>query len=668
VDRVPLCKKSIPSGRATRIKQKPLAFGRLKKPPQIVEMAANGNLIFQETNKATFVGANSNVVIDTVNASFGVGVDVNGPTSNLHVVGNAYVTSNMEVGTANLFVDTVNSRVGIGTTDPAYSFDVQTTSDASDKTMTRLYSAANATGVSSTGLILEKGAGYGGVIKGFISQGIGSGLSLHTLNGGTEAQAMTIMNSGNVGIGTSSPTDLLDVHYPNPSYGSLTGTEEGSLTVSAGAEHSNAAVYFRTPFDAAAPAKRAIFSDGGSYSGASSGGLHFCLESTNDNTTKVDLTDSKMVIKQNGDVGIGTTSPAAQLEIHGIGQTSETSFDQTGSMGGVLALRSDDGGAGSGGAVMFGSHAGFHAAIKASLEDGSSNTRGRLAFFTRSNTTDTTMSHAMTIADGGNVGIGTTNPDKAKLHVIGSKSTSLTSWYYNASGITGQVTNYSRNLSGYFGNHLACEELQVFSDRRIKTEIEDIDDGSALILFRQIQPKTYKYLDKVERGNERVYGFVAQEIKELMPEAVDVSSGKIPNIYEVANVSNSNVITFTHFNTSNLVSNSNILEVQTVHGDSQSLNIAEVVDEHVIRVDEDLSDWIGSVDESGNVASGNQLFVYGQEVNDFHHLKKSAIWTVTTAALQEVDRQQQADKARITELESQLASVLTRLDALENAS
>ena len=631
-------------------------------------MAANGNLIFQETNKATFVGANSNVVIDTVNASFGVGVDVNGPTSNLHVVGNAYVTSNMEVGTANLFVDTVNSRVGIGTTDPAYSFDVQTTSDASDKTMTRLYSAANATGVSSTGLILEKGAGYGGVIKGFISQGIGSGLSLHTLNGGTEAQAMTIMNSGNVGIGTSSPTDLLDVHYPNPSYGSLTGTEEGSLTVSAGAEHSNAAVYFRTPFDAAAPAKRAIFSDGGSYSGASSGGLHFCLESTNDNTTKVDLTDSKMVIKQNGDVGIGTTSPAAQLEIHGIGQTSETSFDQTGSMGGVLALRSDDGGAGSGGAVMFGSHAGFHAAIKASLEDGSSNTRGRLAFFTRSNTTDTTMSHAMTIADGGSVGIGTTNPDKAKLHVIGSKSTSLTSWYYNASGITGQVTNYSRNLSGYFGNHLACEELQVFSDRRIKTEIEDIDDGSALILFRQIQPKTYKYLDKVERGNERVYGFVAQEIKELMPEAVDVSSGKIPNIYEVANVSNSNVITFTHFNTSNLVSNSNILEVQTVHGDSQSLNIAEVVDEHVIRVDEDLSDWIGSVDESGNVASGNQLFVYGQEVNDFHHLKKSAIWTVTTAALQEVDRQQQADKARITELESQLASVLTRLDALENAS
>ena len=70
-------------------------------------MAANGNLIFQDTNKATFVGANSNVVIDTVNASFGVGVDVNGPTSNLHVVGNAYVSHRtLEVANSKFSLDT----------------------------------------------------------------------------------------------------------------------------------------------------------------------------------------------------------------------------------------------------------------------------------------------------------------------------------------------------------------------------------------------------------------------------------------------------------------------------------------------------------------------------------------------------------------------------------
>ena len=46
------------------------------------------------------------------------------PTATLDVNGNLSVTSNVEVGTANLFVDTVNSRVGIGTSAPGYTLDV----------------------------------------------------------------------------------------------------------------------------------------------------------------------------------------------------------------------------------------------------------------------------------------------------------------------------------------------------------------------------------------------------------------------------------------------------------------------------------------------------------------------------------------------------------------
>jgi uncharacterized coiled-coil protein SlyX len=61
-------------------------------------MAANGFLNFQGTKKATFVGTNSNVVINTLNSSLGIGVDENGPTSNLHVVGNAYVSTGLTVG------------------------------------------------------------------------------------------------------------------------------------------------------------------------------------------------------------------------------------------------------------------------------------------------------------------------------------------------------------------------------------------------------------------------------------------------------------------------------------------------------------------------------------------------------------------------------------------
>jgi hypothetical protein len=88
---------------------------------------------------------------------------------------------------------------------------------------------------------------------------------------------------------------------------------------------------------------------------------------------------------------------------------------------------------------------------------------------------------------------------------------------------------------------------------------------------------------------------------------------------------------------------------------------------------EDLTEWIGSVDETGNVVisveeynaledtagyeeiidnytktvtthPGTQLFIYGQEVDDFVFVKKDAIWTIATAALQEVDRQLQDTK------------------------
>jgi hypothetical protein len=51
-----------------------------------------------------------------------------------------------------------------------------------------------------------------------------------------------------------------------------------------------------------------------------------------------------------------------------------------------------------------------------------------------------------------------------------------------------------------------------------------------------------------------------------------------------------------------------------------------------------------------------KLFIYGQEIYDFYSLEKNAIWTVATAALQEVDRQQQADKVRIAELETKVAN------------
>lgn len=160
------------------------------------------------------------------------------------------------------------------------------------------------------------------------------------------------------------------------------------------------------------------------------------------------------------------------------------------------------------------------------------------------------------------------------------------------------------------------------SDTRIKKDVEDANDVECLEVLRQLKPKKYKYKDTFTKGTEPVWGFIAQEVRDTLPYATKTRSETIPNIYELANITSSNVITFTDFNTSNLEANTSMIEVMTIGGDKRKITLAEVIDDHSIRVEEDVREWTGSVDETGNVVAGNQLFVYGQEVDDFIYYQR----------------------------------------------
>jgi sugar lactone lactonase YvrE len=63
-----------------------------------------------------------NNIYSTSNVTIGAPTD---PRATLDVVGDAKISSNLEVGTANLFVDTVSGNVGIGTTDTDHTLTVQ---------------------------------------------------------------------------------------------------------------------------------------------------------------------------------------------------------------------------------------------------------------------------------------------------------------------------------------------------------------------------------------------------------------------------------------------------------------------------------------------------------------------------------------------------------------
>jgi hypothetical protein len=87
---------------------------------------------------STFTRLTSNAGVFTIQSGTNAATDsrgdiaftsIGGATETEHMrihgsTGNVYVSSNLEVGTANLFVDTVNSRVGLGTTTPLRTLDI----------------------------------------------------------------------------------------------------------------------------------------------------------------------------------------------------------------------------------------------------------------------------------------------------------------------------------------------------------------------------------------------------------------------------------------------------------------------------------------------------------------------------------------------------------------
>ena len=53
----------------------------------------------------------------------------------------------------------------------------------------------------------------------------------------------------------------------------------------------------------------------------------------------------------------------------------------------------------------------------------------------------------------------------------------------------------------------------------------------ALKTIMLIKPKTYNYIDYITRGSNLVYGFIAQQIKNILPNVVKIIKDYIPNIY-----------------------------------------------------------------------------------------------------------------------------------------
>ena len=178
----------------------------------------------------------------------------------------------------------------------------------------------------------------------------------------------------------------------------------------------------------------------------------------------------------------------------------------------------------------------------------------------------------------------------------------------------------------------------ISSDERIKEEIEDINVDTALQMILAIQPKTYKYKDKIEKGDSKVYGFIAQQIKEVIPEAVKLNKEFIPNIYKIADLNN-NEITL-DFDVSNMMKVDDEISIIT---DKDGKKIYKIVD---------VNNNTFTIDKS---LEGDKCLVYGTKINDFHTLDKNYIFTLNVCATQELYKLIQQQQTIINDLQNRLS-------------
>ena len=221
----------------------------------------------------------------------------------------------------------------------------------------------------------------------------------------------------------------------------------------------------------------------------------------------------------------------------------------------------------------------------------------------------------------GNVGVGVANPT-SKLHVDGNIN------------ITG---SYMKN-----GNVLTIATT-TFSDSRIKINIADIEDTSALDKIMKIEPKNYNYIDTEERGANNVIGFIAQQIKEVIPEAITIGEEFIPNIYKYYTIISSNMI---------LVDDANINKIFI--GNTLKLKINNIP--YIAKVINKVNKTI-TIDIQIDVNA--KCLIYGLKINDFHFIDKTYIYTLNVCATQELYRRIEEQKKEIDELKLLISKIVS---------
>jgi hypothetical protein len=250
--------------------------------------------------------------------------------------------------------------------------------------------------------------------------------------------------------------------------------DNGNIGINSREQNSGGAVaalyFYNTPYGWSTAAKTAIITEGvGNYTMSK---LHICTNGVDDLTTSASVSNSRLTVMPWGAVGINNTNPAANLDIIGSLRITSQTYAAITSGTGIDIIYS-------GGGTMSCGTRGVGGVLTAATMGYAASTH---TFYTGTNA----GTNAMTINSSGQVGIGT-------------------------------APSYTLHVQGAI---FAFADITAFSDQRYKQNIVRLDHS--LDAIRSLSG--YSYTRQNYRPGERQIGLLAQEVKEVLPEAVSYDS------------------------------------------------------------------------------------------------------------------------------------------------
>jgi hypothetical protein len=380
----------------------------------------------------------------------------------------------------------IPGNVGIGTTSPAFGLQIDGSQFSGD--------AFKITRGTSAFTILNANDSYGVL-------GMESNHDLQIRTNGTTR--MTIDNDGNVGIGTATPARQLSLY--GEAVIRLDSTGDPGLDFNT-AGTSDMQIRYRAASD-----KLQVYSYGTS-------------------------TNVMTIQKADGNVGIGTASPDAKLEV--TGGTNSDLFSLEGA-GTAMKLVAESGNAASANVMTY----------RIGMEYLGTYTNGFIDFYRGGGGTDgyltfgTSGTEKMRIDGSGNVGIGTTSPSM-KVQITHSDQDGLRLStadgaesfidfgdvsdndigrisYDHANNSMSLRTNNAEKMRIVSGGDVHCDQDVIAysstpSDIRLKENFTKIDNG--LDVVSKLEGHTFNW----KKGGDRLSaGFKAQEVEKILPHLVN---------------------------------------------------------------------------------------------------------------------------------------------------